>query len=381
VYHNTFTCIPARVPFRPERTTPVPEMPGVITATVESAGGDYAYLDDAGRYRAKMHFDRSGRTDGTASAPIRLAQPNTGPGYGVHLPNHAGTELVVAHVGGHPDRPLALGTVPNPSTTSPVAAENRMENVIRTFGGNELLMDDTSEAARVRLQSAGRHELLFDDQEDRVQLVTTGEHAVVLDDKNERIEVQTTKGHRVVMDDAGEAVQVVTTKGHHVTLSDAEGSVTVADAAGEHTLVLDFAAKVVRVKTTGDLKLEADEAVEIRGKSILMESQENTELSVGGDLRQEVSGSATLEAGEHVTAEAGQNMALEAGQNLTCEGTSNATVKAGKNLTAEGGTNATVKGGKSVKAEGGMSATVKGGTNATLEGMKTTVKGVNLKVG
>ena len=141
-YRNEFTCIPTDVPFRPPRVAPVPRLHGILTAKVETAGGDYAYLDDQGRYRVKMPFDLSDVGDGEASLPIRMAQPYSGPGYGMHMPNHAGTEMVWACVNGDLDRPLALSTVPNPSQAAPVTGSNNPQNVFRTWGQNELTFDD-----------------------------------------------------------------------------------------------------------------------------------------------------------------------------------------------------------------------------------------------
>ncbi len=141
-YRNEFTAIPAAVQYRPPRRTPKPEIPGIMTANIESNGGDYAYLDDQGTYRAKMHFDLSDRSGGTATRPIRMKQAYSGPDYGIHFPHHENTEMIWACVNGDVDRPLALGTAPNPSQKTPAVAENKTQNVVRTFAGNELLMED-----------------------------------------------------------------------------------------------------------------------------------------------------------------------------------------------------------------------------------------------
>ena len=39
LYRNSFKCMPAKVPFRPRRTTPVPHIAGLQTATVVGPGG------------------------------------------------------------------------------------------------------------------------------------------------------------------------------------------------------------------------------------------------------------------------------------------------------------------------------------------------------
>ena len=67
VYKNHFTCIPAAVQYRPPRQTPKPKVPGIMTAEVDGSG-NYAYLDDQGRYRAKMHFEHQSPDHG---GPLR----------------------------------------------------------------------------------------------------------------------------------------------------------------------------------------------------------------------------------------------------------------------------------------------------------------------
>ena len=372
VYRNTFKAVPASVSFRPAyEEEHRPDVPSIMTAKIESAGGDYAYIDDDGRYRAKMHFDRSGATDGTATKPIRMATPSSGPDYGMHFPNHAGAEMVVGFVNGDIDRPLALGTVPNPTQKSPAISENRMQNLLRTFGGNELLMDDTTEEAQVRLRSAEQHELLMDDKEDRVQVLTTGEHTILLDDKNKRIEIQSTKGRKILLDDENEVMSVVSEKGHFAHLSDKDDNVTIADADGNHELTLDFKNEKLSLTTKGDIGLEAEGSVEIKGESILLESKKDTTVDAGGNLAQTAGKDATVEAGGNASIDAGKNAELNAGANLKAEASQNANVK---------GMNVSIKGSQQLAAQGGMMAKLKAGQQLSLEGgTMTQIKGAMIK--
>jgi len=132
-FENRFEAIPASIPFRPARRTPVPQLPGIMTGKIESATGDqYASIDEYGRYRMKFRFDQENWPAGQASAPIRMAQPLSGPDYGIHFPNHADAEIVWSCINGDPDRPMGLGTVPNPLNQSPVVNGNRSQSIIRT---------------------------------------------------------------------------------------------------------------------------------------------------------------------------------------------------------------------------------------------------------
>ena len=151
-YANTFRATPADLTFRPPRVTPKPKVQGVITGVIDASNaGQYAELDDEGRYRVRFLFDTSERNDGQASRPVRMVQPHSGPGYGVHFPLRSGVEVVISCVDGDPDRPIIVGTVPNPLTASPVAATNAPRNIIRTGGGNEINIDDTEGSRRIKL--------------------------------------------------------------------------------------------------------------------------------------------------------------------------------------------------------------------------------------
>ncbi len=159
-YRNVFTCVPVSVQFRPLRVTPEPKLPGIMTAKVESGGGDYAYLDDEGRYRIKMPFDLAETEQAGASKPIRLAQPYAGADYGMHFPVHADAEMVFACVDGNVDRPLGLSTVPNPAQGSPVKGENHTRNVIRTASKNEIYMEDEVGNERIKIESPYKNSIL-----------------------------------------------------------------------------------------------------------------------------------------------------------------------------------------------------------------------------
>lgn len=153
-YTNEFEAIPADLVFRPERTTPKPRVTGTVNARVDAGGsGEYAEIDDQGRYKVQIPFDLSGADGGTASRFVRMAQPYAGSGMGMHFPLHKGTEVILTHVNGDPDRPVIAGAVPNPETGSPVKGENQSQCVIRTGSGNQIVIEDTEGSERIALTS------------------------------------------------------------------------------------------------------------------------------------------------------------------------------------------------------------------------------------
>jgi type VI secretion system secreted protein VgrG len=146
-YLARFSAMPFDVAFRPARVTPWPSIHGVLHAHVESdTSGEFAQIDDQGRYKVRLPFD-SGDAKGTqASRWIRMAQPYAGAGYGSHFPLHKGTEVLLAHVDGDPDRPIIVGAVPNVHTMSPSTSANATQSVISTASGIRIEMEDFQKA-------------------------------------------------------------------------------------------------------------------------------------------------------------------------------------------------------------------------------------------
>lgn len=153
-YENRFVCIPDTPQFRPERKTVKPRIDGTLNAKIDAEGdGQYAEIDDEGRYKVKLPFDQSNSSDGKASRWVRMAQPYAGGGFGMHFPLHKGTEVLLTFIDGDPDRPVIAGTVPNPETGSPVTGGNQTQSVIRTGGGNQIRIEDSDGGQQIHLSS------------------------------------------------------------------------------------------------------------------------------------------------------------------------------------------------------------------------------------
>ncbi|MCI5208937.1 MAG: type VI secretion system tip protein VgrG, partial [Candidatus Electrothrix sp. ATG2] len=153
-YFNNFSCIPAEVQFRPERLAEKTRLDGTLNATVDAAGdGQYAEIDDQGRYKVKLPFDQGDAAEGKASRWVRMAQPYAGADYGMHFPLHKGTEVLLTFVDGDPDRPIIAGAVPNPETATPVKGGNQTQSMIRTGGGNQIRIEDGEGGQQIHMSS------------------------------------------------------------------------------------------------------------------------------------------------------------------------------------------------------------------------------------
>jgi type VI secretion system secreted protein VgrG len=140
-YENEFVAVPTSRAFRPERKTPRPRIPGVVTGTIEPQnGGSLAVLDERGRYEVRFHFDlEKGLIRKRWTTPLRMAQPFEGGAHGMHFPLRPGTEVLIAFENGDPDRPVILGAVPNETQPSPV--NNNNANLHRVVSPDGLVIE------------------------------------------------------------------------------------------------------------------------------------------------------------------------------------------------------------------------------------------------
>jgi len=145
-YRNKATCIKRETPFR-RATVRHPELPMTMTARIES-DGPYARLDEQGKYQLRTLFDLSTSAHTQATIPMRRVSPYGGlpneSNVGFHTPLHDGDEVLISCLNGDPDRPMIVGTLPNPERVSPVTSANVSVNRLRTMSDNELTFDERS---------------------------------------------------------------------------------------------------------------------------------------------------------------------------------------------------------------------------------------------
>jgi type VI secretion system secreted protein VgrG len=126
MYANSFECIPAALPFRPERAIPRPRIDGTQTAVVVGNAGDEIFTDKYGRIKVQFPWDRQGQNNADSSCWIRVATPWAGTQWGiVHIPR-VGQEVVVAFEEGDPDRPIVVGSVYNAQEMPPYTLPDNM---------------------------------------------------------------------------------------------------------------------------------------------------------------------------------------------------------------------------------------------------------------
>ena len=130
-----------------------PVISGSLPARVESTqkGDTCAWLDQEGRYRVKLDFDRDSTEQGYAYLWLRLAKPYAGDTYGFHSPLLDGTEVAVVFDGGDPDRPYIAYALHDSEHPDHVTSENHTRNVWRTPANNKLRMEDKRGEEHIKL--------------------------------------------------------------------------------------------------------------------------------------------------------------------------------------------------------------------------------------
>jgi type VI secretion system secreted protein VgrG len=150
-YSNHFKCIPAKVPYRPDRMTPKPFVQGPQTAVVVGKAGEEIWVDKYGRVKVQFHWDREGKKDENSSCWVRVAQAWAGKNWGAMWIPRIGQEVIVDFLEGDPDQPIITGRVYNAEEMPPYTLpDNQTRSTFKsrsTKGGgsanyNEIRFED-----------------------------------------------------------------------------------------------------------------------------------------------------------------------------------------------------------------------------------------------
>ncbi|MFJ0686346.1 type VI secretion system tip protein TssI/VgrG [Bordetella bronchiseptica] len=161
VFDIDFRVLPATVPFRVARATPVPRTHGPQTATVVGQAGEEIWTDEYGRVKVHFHWDRYGKKNENSSCWVRVSSPWAGGGFGgIQLPR-VGDEVIVDFIGGYPDRPIVIGRVYNASNMPPWDLPGNATQsgfLSRSKNGdrgtaNALMFEDSAGAERIWLHA------------------------------------------------------------------------------------------------------------------------------------------------------------------------------------------------------------------------------------
>ena len=340
-YTNQFTLIPAGVQFRPERQSTKPRFYGSMNATIDAAGdGEYAEIDDQGRYKVILPFDQSGNSGGKASRWVRMAQPHTGPGYGMHLPLHKGAEVLLTFIDGDPDRPIISSAVPNPDTASPVTSENLTQHILRSRYGHIFVLDDDSSQTSIRISTNGGCNIVLEDQNHSITLCTPNGYCIKLSDAEEIIHAYTPNGRFLTLDDAAQEVRLNSQSGHYLSLHDPSSTVKLETTDGHF---LEMKPPSVHLKSNGGREVKLDD-----GGSLIKVADGTNSMHMDGQAIHAWRGSShiSIEDGSvHMYHESDFHVLVDGGQVKLYSGGNGVRVTSSEVSITAGGSNITVSGG------------------------------------
>jgi type VI secretion system secreted protein VgrG len=355
-YENSFTCIPAKVPWRPPRRTRKPSVRGIQSAVVVGPAGEEIYTDEHGRIKVQFHWDRLGKKDEKSSCWIRVAHPVAGKEWGFMSLPRIGQEVVVDFIDGDPDRPLVLGSVYNAEQKPPFA----------------LPANKTQTGFRSRSSKGGSaancNEIRFEDKKGSEQIYLHAE-------KNQDIEVENDETHSVGHDRAKSVGHDETTQVAHDRTETVGNNETITIGANRTETVManetitiqGMRTEVVALNEAIAIGVSREEAVGVAevvaigvdrthtvGKDDSLDVGSNRSVNVGKDESVEIGKNRSHTVGENDSLDVGKKLSVTAGDQITITcGSASITLKKngdilvnGKNITMKGSGDVVIKGQK-----------------------------------
>ncbi|WP_065833076.1 type VI secretion system Vgr family protein [Pseudomonas syringae] len=135
------------------------------------------YLNSEGCYKVRFPFVRASKSGTLCSAFVRMASMSSGVEHGMNLPLLPGTEVLVSFLGGDPDRPIIIGSVPNAVNKNKVNETNKTQSGLSSPLGHFLAMDDVPTGPLMKMGSpAGQSSLTFGQGEVNGVNLRTADH-------------------------------------------------------------------------------------------------------------------------------------------------------------------------------------------------------------
>ena len=337
-YDNRFECIPAALPFRPQRTTVKPTVRGAQTATVVGPAGDEIFTDKYSRVKVQFHWDREGKNDSESSCWIRVATPWAGQNWGIiHIPR-IGQEVVVDFLEGDPDQPIIVGSVYNAEQMPPwKLPDNQTQSGILS-------------RSTLKGTAANANAIRFEDKKGKEQVWIHAE-------KNQDIEVENDETHWVGHDRTKTIDHDETTHVKHDRTETVDNNETIT-IHGNRTETVDKDETITIHKNRTE-KVDLDETITI-GKNRTETVTLNETLTVGQSQSLTIGMNQTtvISVAHSITVGAGQALTIGAAQAITVGGGQAITVGEDITETAGGGYSQTVAKDSTTKVGGARSTDV-----------------------
>jgi type VI secretion system secreted protein VgrG len=294
-YTNSFTCIPAALPYRPLRVTPRPTVLGTQTAVVVGPKGEEIFTDKYGRVKVQFHWDRQGKYNADSSCWIRVSTTWAGKQWGFIQIPRIGQEVIVDFLEGDPDNPIIVGSVYNAEQMPPSKLPDKkmcsgMKSSSTPGGGgyNEISIDDTKGKEKITIH--GQYDMnttVEHDMADTVhnnRTITVGGTHTETIKKDTKIEITEGKlEHKVLSKTADyhvegavtekyNATQATTVK-NNITITSAAGGIKLQtpgnkDAVPAGEIIIDASKKITLHTGKSKLEMDVDGNITLHGVNI-----------------------------------------------------------------------------------------------------------------
>ena len=391
IYHNTFDCIPAPVPYRPSRITPRPIVEGPQTAVVTGPAGEEIHTDEHGRVKVHFHWDRLGPTDDKSSCWVRVSQGWGGPGWGSMFLPRIGQEVIVEFLEGDPDRPLVTGRVYNGDNPPPYSLPgDKTKSSIKSNtspgggGANELRFED----------AAGSEEVFVNATKDMNETVANNHTRSVGTDETIDVGKNRTKTVGVDQSESVGSNKKISVGSNHDETIGANMTLNVGadctETIGANRTITIMSNKTETVVAAATQNVGAAKSTNVGGAyAIIVAGEMSTmvgdskSITVGGSSSEKVGGAKSIEAGGDVSISTGAAGSLKTAADLSVTVGAGASVKVSADLAASAGGNAALKAKKVlIQADdeiilktGSATIGMKKNGDISIEGKKISIKG------
>ena len=403
-YENSFSCIPAALPYRPVRATPRPTIPGPQTAVVVGPAGEEIFCDKYGRVKVQFHWDRQGKYNADSSCWLRVSQPWAGSQWGTIALPRIGQEVVVDFLEGDPDAPIIIGRVynaemmppyalPGNKTQSGMKSRSSLKGTAANF--NEIRFEDKKGSEQLYIHAEKNQDIEVENDEthwvghDRTKTIDHDETTHVKHDRTETVdnnETITIHGNRTETVDKNETITIhqnrtetvdmnetITVHQNRTRTVDQNETVTVAllrtHTVGINEAITVGAAQEVTIGAFQAISVGAQQTVTV-GAAQSIGVGANQTVKVGGNASMDVTGneSRSVKGGRSTTIE--KDDALKVGKNLVIDAGESITIKTGSASIMMKKDGTIVIKGKDIKIEGSGKIKVKASSDVAIKGSK-----------
>ncbi|HCL5290340.1 TPA: type VI secretion system tip protein VgrG, partial [Salmonella enterica] len=292
--------------FRPAEI-PRPLIPGTLPARIESREKNdiYAHLDEQGRYRVRLDFDRDATDPGYGYLWLRMAKPTAGESSGWHMPLTDGTEVEIAYSNGDIDLPYIACALHDSEHPDHVTRDNHTRNVLRTPANNKLRMEDRRGEEHIKLATEyGKSQLnsghMVDSQGQRRGTgaeLRTDEHGVIRAGKGLFVSADAqpkAQGEALDRDAALKEIDRLNQQLQQLEIAAEKAQALKADVDSQIQM---FAQRLKPLNEA--LLMTAPEGMALTsGEDMQLAATKNVAVNAGGDISAGVTGNLTALAGE-----------------------------------------------------------------------------------